>query len=134
LGLNERASDIEIKKMYRKLILIWHPDKNINNKEESEKKTKEITKAYRIILEYREKFKKTKSKNTKPKKTNAKPKQRKPRQPKPKQTNSKQTKFNSKNKPKEQQKSTKTNSNATEADKAILNFFRIFLNTYHDSK
>ncbi|CAG8693429.1 7796_t:CDS:1, partial [Scutellospora calospora] len=130
LGLNEKASDAEIKKVYRKLILMWHPDKNINNKEESEKKTKEITEAYRIITDYREKFKKTKSKNTKPKKTNAKPKQRKPRQTKPKQTNSKQTKSNPKN---EQQKSTKIATKA-EVDKAILNFFRVFLNTYHDSK
>ena len=58
LGLNERANDNEIKKTYRKLILIWHPDKNINNKEESEKKTKQITEAYRIITEYRDKFNK----------------------------------------------------------------------------
>ena len=88
LGLNERANDNEIKKMYRKLILIWHPDKNINNKEESEKKTKEITEAYRIITEYREKFNKTK--NSKPK-LKSKPKIKK--QSKPKQ------KFKPKSKP-----------------------------------
>ncbi|CAG8488044.1 6462_t:CDS:2 [Scutellospora calospora] len=101
LGLNEKANDVEIKKMYRKLILIWHSDKNINNKEESEKKTKQITEVYRIITEYREKFKKIKSKNTKPKKTNAKPKLRKPRQTKSKQTNPKQTKYKPKNNSKE---------------------------------
>ncbi|CAG8601877.1 1784_t:CDS:1 [Scutellospora calospora] len=133
LRLNERATDGEIKKTYRKLILIWHPDKNINNKEESEKKTKEITEAFRIITEYREKFKKTKvpkSKNTKPKKTNPKP--RKPRQTKSKQTKPKQTKSKQDN----QKKSTKTDPNTTkvEVDKEILNFLRAFLNSYHDSK
>ncbi|CAG8524111.1 8501_t:CDS:2 [Scutellospora calospora] len=136
LGLNERATDLEIKKTYKKLILIWHPDKNINNKEESEKKTKEITEAYKIITDYREKFKKTKvpkSKNTKPKKTNSKP--RKPRQTKPKQTKTKQTKPKPK---KEQQKSTKTEPETkdvkAEVDKEILNFLRTFLNTYNDIK
>src|SRR5437868_13427701 len=102
LGLNERANDNEIKKMYRKLILIWHLDKNINSKEESGKKTKEITEAYRIITEYREKFNKTKNSKPKPKskpKTKKQPKQKqkfKPKSkpiPKPKQKTKKQQKF-----------------------------------------
>jgi DnaJ-class molecular chaperone len=120
LGLNEKANDAEIKKTYRKLIFIWHPDKNINNKEESEKKTKEITEAYRIIIEYREKFK-TKSKK-------AKPKQKQKKQKQTKKTKTKSTK--------KQQKSTKTKPKVTKAevDKEILNFLRTFLNTYHDSK
>src|SRR5438132_7770972 len=78
LGLNERANDNEIKKTYRKLILIWHPDKNINNKEESEKKTKEIIEAYRIITEYREKFNKPKNSKPKPKSKSKTKKQSKP--------------------------------------------------------
>ena len=34
---------------YRKLALRWHPDKNPNNKEEAEKKFKEISEAYEVL-------------------------------------------------------------------------------------
>jgi hypothetical protein len=39
----------EIKKKYKKLVKIFHPDVNANNKE-AEKKFKEITEAYKILL------------------------------------------------------------------------------------
>jgi len=39
----------EIKKRYKKLVKIFHPDVNFNNKE-AEKKFKEITEAYKILL------------------------------------------------------------------------------------
>eukprot|EP00438_Fugacium_kawagutii_P021049 Skav222605 [mRNA] locus=scaffold5038:143132:144577:+ [translate_table: standard] len=49
LGLEECASDIEIKKAYRKEALKWHPDKNPGNKEESEKHFKALAEAYEIL-------------------------------------------------------------------------------------
>lgn len=49
LGVNESDSDEVIKKAYKKLAIKWHPDKNMNNKEEAEKKFKEISHAFSII-------------------------------------------------------------------------------------
>lgn len=43
LGVNKNANSDEIKKSYRKLAMKWHPDKNPNNKKESEKKFKEVS-------------------------------------------------------------------------------------------
>lgn len=49
LKIGENADADEIKKAYRKLAIIYHPDKNQNNKEESEIKFKEITEAYEVL-------------------------------------------------------------------------------------
>jgi DnaJ-class molecular chaperone len=49
LGINKNASEEEIKKSYKKLAVKWHPDKNPDNKEESEKKFKEISEAYQVL-------------------------------------------------------------------------------------
>ncbi|XP_003430853.1 dnaJ homolog subfamily B member 8 [Ornithorhynchus anatinus] len=49
LGVHSSASQEEIKKAYRKQALKWHPDKNPNNKEEAEKKFKQISEAYEVL-------------------------------------------------------------------------------------
>jgi curved DNA-binding protein len=48
LGVDKKASADEIKKIYRKLALKWHPDKNPNNKA-AEEKFKKISEAYAVL-------------------------------------------------------------------------------------
>ncbi|XP_015730882.1 dnaJ homolog subfamily B member 8 [Coturnix japonica] len=49
LELQRSASQDDIKKSYHRLALKWHPDKNLANKEEAEKKFKAVTEAYKIL-------------------------------------------------------------------------------------
>ncbi|KAL0344626.1 UNVERIFIED_CONTAM: DnaJ protein P58IPKB [Sesamum radiatum] len=49
LGVSKTASMSEIKKAYKKLALQWHPDKNVDNREEAEAKFREIAAAYEIL-------------------------------------------------------------------------------------
>ena len=56
LGLTMPISVEKIKKNYKKLVKIFHPDVNDNNKK-AEKKFKEVNEAYRVLLK---KFKKKK--------------------------------------------------------------------------
>ena len=54
LGVSRRASNAEIKKSYRKLCLLYHPDKNVQKTDQektlSEQKFKQIRQAYDSIL------------------------------------------------------------------------------------
>ncbi|XP_022305158.2 dnaJ homolog subfamily B member 6-like isoform X1 [Crassostrea virginica] len=49
LDITKDASEVEVKKAYRKLALKWHPDKNPDKKDEAEKKFKEISEAYEVL-------------------------------------------------------------------------------------
>lgn len=53
LGLNNDASDDDIKKAFRKMSIKWHPDKwanaSENEKKEAEEKFKEINEAYQVL-------------------------------------------------------------------------------------
>jgi hypothetical protein len=49
LGLKSGASEEEIKKAYKKLAFKWHPDKNLDNQEEADKRFKEIGEAYQVL-------------------------------------------------------------------------------------
>ncbi|CAL5389506.1 unnamed protein product [Camellia sinensis] len=51
LGISKTASISEIKRAYKKLALQWHPDKNVDNREEAETKFQEIAAAYELFLE-----------------------------------------------------------------------------------
>ncbi|CAM9738049.1 unnamed protein product, partial [Pylaiella littoralis] len=49
LGVQRAASDAEIKKAYRKLAMIWHPDKNKQNTTEASRNFQEIGEAYDVL-------------------------------------------------------------------------------------
>ena len=49
LGVEKNASNQEIRKAYKKLVIKCHPDKNIDNKEKAEEVFKKITEAYSVL-------------------------------------------------------------------------------------
>lgn len=49
LDIESTSSQEQIKSSYKKLILKWHPDKNLNNQMESEEKFRNIQLAYEVL-------------------------------------------------------------------------------------
>jgi molecular chaperone DnaJ len=49
LGVEKNATVDEINAAYRKLALQYHPDRNVDNKEESTEKFKEVAEAYEVL-------------------------------------------------------------------------------------
>lgn len=49
LKVNRNATDEDLKRAYRRLVMIWHPDKNPRNKQEAEAKFKSISEAYDVL-------------------------------------------------------------------------------------
>jgi preprotein translocase subunit Sec63 len=52
LGLNEKASLLEIKTKYRNLMKKWHPDINSDEFETATKMSAQINEAYETVLTY----------------------------------------------------------------------------------
>lgn len=44
------ASKVEVKKAYRRMAMLWHPDKHPNNQEEAKAKFQDIQKAYDRLM------------------------------------------------------------------------------------
>jgi len=49
LGVPKDADDKAIKKAYREMALKWHPDKNPDNKEDAEKRFRQVAEAYEVL-------------------------------------------------------------------------------------
>tara|TARA_Y100000768_G_C23963949_1_gene676873 strand:- start:1532 stop:1981 length:450 start_codon:yes stop_codon:yes gene_type:complete len=56
LKVNKNSTKEEIKNSYKKLAMKYHPDKNMNNKEEAEKKFKEVAEAYEVLSDDKKKY------------------------------------------------------------------------------
>lgn len=55
LGVSKNANTDEIKKQYKKMAMKYHPDRNKDNKEESETKFKDISNAYNVLTDPKKK-------------------------------------------------------------------------------
>ena len=49
LGVEKGSSDAEIKKAFRRIAMKYHPDRNPDNREDAEKKFKEVSEAYDML-------------------------------------------------------------------------------------
>ena len=55
LEIQPNANENDIKKAYRKLAMKWHPDRNLNNKDEADEMFKKISKAYEVLSDPKKK-------------------------------------------------------------------------------
>eukprot|EP01123_Difflugia_compressa_P013372 TRINITY_DN6155_c0_g1_i1.p1 TRINITY_DN6155_c0_g1~~TRINITY_DN6155_c0_g1_i1.p1 ORF type:complete len:333 (+),score=66.63 TRINITY_DN6155_c0_g1_i1:50-1000(+) len=55
LGIPRDATDEQIKAAYKKQALKWHPDRNMNNKEQAETRFKEVAEAYEVLSDNKKK-------------------------------------------------------------------------------
>jgi DnaJ homolog subfamily B member 4 len=55
LGVGRDADEDELKKAYKKAAMRYHPDKNPDNRAESEKKFKEVSEAYQVLSDPKKK-------------------------------------------------------------------------------
>ena len=53
LGVPRNADEAALKRAYRKLAMRWHPDKNPDNKELADRKFKEVSEAYQVLIDPR---------------------------------------------------------------------------------
>lgn len=51
LEVRRDASEEDIRKAYKRLVLRWHPDRNLDNKEDAEMRFKEISEAYALPVD-----------------------------------------------------------------------------------
>jgi len=51
LGVEQSASQNDIKRAFRSLTRQWHPDRNVNNVEDATEKYKMITHAYEVLFD-----------------------------------------------------------------------------------
>jgi len=51
LGVDQGASQEEIKKAFRRLALRYHPDRNPQNQKQAEERFKEINEAYQVLID-----------------------------------------------------------------------------------
>lgn len=49
LKVSRSATDEDLKRAYKRLAMVWHPDKNPRNKKEAEARFKQISEAYDVL-------------------------------------------------------------------------------------
>jgi curved DNA-binding protein CbpA len=51
LGVNDSAEFVVIKAAYKALIMLYHPDRHIGDKDKAVKKSKDINEAYAVLID-----------------------------------------------------------------------------------